>query len=297
MRMKNSLIKKENVVCLPGQMMAVDVRKDMLNIPAVMDSLTYAEKMVFFASTKESISELDEKELCDKISNLAKFVAKDAGIRQVEPYDVTRFLDVLRRYYNTLSISQIKIAFEMAMAGELNEYLPRDKDGNPDNNHYQSFSVEYVTKVLNAFRKKNHEVEIKAYDMIPKLQEPKEDQKKYFLKFLKDQAKLIYLSYKYTGKLGSITGENIIYQELERLDLAVPVRITEDDREKAMHKLLRKAQNGLIKPFVAECIRRVGTKHETVNDSAYFIARYRAICESLDIIIKEEIQLIELIRE
>jgi hypothetical protein len=296
MRTKNSLIKKENVVCLPGQMMAVDVRKDMLNMPVVMDSLTYAEKMVFFASTKLSISELEEKELCEKVSNLAKFVAKDAGIRQVEPYDVARFLDILRRYYNTLSIAQIKLAFEMAMAGELDEYLPRDKDGNPDNNHYQSFSVEYVTKVLNAFKKKNREVEIKAYDMMPKHQEPKEEQKEYFMQFSKNQAIYTYLQYKYTGKLDSLIGENVIYQELERLDLAIPVRITEKDRKAAMHKLLRKAQSGLIKPFVAECIRRSGTKHDTVNDSAYFIARYRAICESLDIIIKEEIQLIELIK-
>lgn len=294
--MRTSLIKKENVVCLPGQMMAVDVRKDMLNMPVVMDSLTYAEKMVFFASTKESISEMEENELCEKVSNLAKFVAKDAGIRQVEPYDVARFLDILRRYYNTLSTAQVKLAFEMAMAGELDEYLPRDKDGKPDNNHYQSFSVEYVTKVLNAFKKKNREVEIKAYDMMPKYQEPKDEQKEYFIKFSKDQAIYNYLCYKYTGKLASVNGENIIYRELERLDLAVPVRITEEDRKKAMHRLLRKAQSGFIKPFEAECIRWEGTKHDRVNDSAYFIARYRAICESLDIIIKEEIQLIELIK-
>lgn len=296
MRTKNSLIKTDNSICLPGQRMAVDVRKDMLNMPVVMDSLTYAEKMIFYASTKNPISELEENELHDKVSNLAKFISRDAGIRQLETYDVTRFLDILRRYYNTLSITQVKLAFEMAMAGELDDYLPRDREGNPDRNHYQSFSVEYITKILNAFKRKSSEVKIKAYDSLPRLQEPGKEQKEYFIRYSKDLAIYNYLHYKYTGKLHSIVGENVIYRELERLDLAVPVRITEEDRKKAMRNLLRRAQSGLIKPFVAECIRRAGTKNDTVNDSAYFIARYRAICESLDIIIKEEIQLIDLIK-
>lgn len=283
-------------IAYPGYSKAIEVRREMAKLPEVMDALNNAEKMIFLATTKDPIADMETKELCTKSGTLAKFVSRDAGIKQIDEYDVTRFVDILQRYYSSLTLAEVKLAFEFAMAGELDSYLPRDRDGNPDKNHYQAFSVEYVTKILNAFRKKKFEVESKAYDAIPQIIGPTDRQKEYYLKFVKDQAINIYLSYKYTGKIGEKCEERIIYQVLEKLGLAEPVCVTKDDKKKAMNNLLRKAQSGIIKPFVAECIRRIGTNHEAVIDSAYYLARSRAIRKSLDLIIKEEIQLIELIR-
>lgn len=285
-----------NAIAHPGYSKAIEVRREMAKLPEVMDALNNAEKMIFIATTKDPIAEMEPKAFCAKSGTLAKFVSRDAGIRQIDEYDVTRFVDILQRYYSSLTLAEVKLAFEFAMAGELDSYLPRDRDGKPDKNHYQVFSVEYVTKILNAYRKKKFEVESKAYDAIPKIIGPTDRQREYYLKYVNDQAINIYLSYKYTGNIGDIREERIIYQVLEKLGLAEPVRITECDKKEAMHNLLRKAQSGIIKPFVAECIRWDGTNHEAVMDSAYYLARSRAIQESLDLIIKEEIQLIELIR-
>lgn len=76
-------------------------------------------------------------------------------------------MDILKRYYSDMTLADIKMAFELATTGELDEYLPKDKQGNPDKNHYQQFNADYFAKILKAYKQKQTDVIDKAYKAIP----------------------------------------------------------------------------------------------------------------------------------
>ena len=65
---------------------------------------------------------------------------------------MTLFVDILRKYYSSLTLSEIKLAFEFAAVGKLDNYLTKNKDGSADKAHYQTFSVDYVSRILNAYK-------------------------------------------------------------------------------------------------------------------------------------------------
>lgn len=278
---------------LPGTCKALDVRREMLNVPQVIEALTPVEKSMFLASTKTPIAELEQQELLDKIEKFTRYISIDVGIKNIDEYYVTRFTDILLRYYSNLTLNEIKLAFEFAMAGELDAYLPKDRDGNPDKNHYQAFNVEYITKILNAYKKRSREAEHKAYMALPApknevTQETKELYRQHTIKMIIDKFK----EYQSTGKIKfDDVNDFVIYKELEAKGLAIPIEVTEEDAKAAVNRLIKKAQSGLINKFVGECIRRLQTRHSDVPGQALILARQRAIMQSFDRIIKEKIEL------
>lgn len=278
---------------MPGTCKALDVRREMLNVPQVIEELTPVEKLMFLASTKTPIAEYGQKELLEKIETLTKYILIDVGIKNTDGYYVTRFTDILLRYYSNLTLNEIKLAFEFAMAGELDAFLPKDKDGRPDKNHYQVFNMEYITKILNAYKKRSREAEHKAYLALPAPKdelapETKELYRQHTINMIIGKFK----EYQSTGKIKfDDVNDFVIYNELEAKGLALPIEVTEEDAKAAVNKLIKKAQSGLINKFVGECIRRLQTKHSEVPGQALMLARQRAIMQSFDRIIKEKIEL------
>lgn len=279
------------------QKKSVEVRREIANIPQAMQALSGVEREIFLASTKTPISEIEQKILVEYTDKLAKYITRDAGIKSFEVYDVARFMDILTKYYSSFTLSEIKLAFELAMTGELDEYLPRDRDGRPDKNHYQSFNVEYITKILNAYRKRKRDTEHKAYTALPKKnKERTTTEMQLYNSWGKRMLIEAFLRYKYLGEINiESLNEYILYRELEIIGLEEPVIITDADRTKAVTRLLQKSQKGLINSFVADCIRRLRTKHSDVTGEAFLIAKKRAVVQSLDYIITNEIQLIDLL--
>lgn len=253
-------------------------------------SLSPIERNLWEASTKRSISEYPIDELTGHVGKLATMIARDAGIRDVDAYNAARFLDILRKYYYSLSLSEVKMAFELGMTGQLDEYLPKDKHGNPDNHHYQSFSVEYVTKILNAYKRRFADVQAKAYTALP---EPKREvteiEKKNFTEHYNNLSRDAYILYKYKGVIHPFMNDFIVYGQLERMGYAEPIQVDENDKKSALNSLIQKHQQGVINDFVGSCIRAMGVNHSLVPDEAYAISRRRAIKETFDYMIKNEI--------
>lgn len=290
---KKTELSQTSALKLPGTCKAIDVRREMLHVPQVIEALTPVEKSMFLASTKTPIGKLEQQEFLGNIEKLTKYILIDVGIKNSEGYYVTRFTDILLRYYSTLTLNEIKLAFELAMAGELDAFLPKDRDGNPDKNHYQAFNVEYITKILNAYKKRSREAEYKAYMALPAPKneltpETKELYRQNTINMIIGKFK----EYQTTGKIKfDDVNDFVIYNELEAKGLALPIEVTEDDSKAAVTQLIKKAQSGLINKFVGECIRRMQTKHSDVPGQALILARQRAIIQSFDRIIKEKIEL------
>lgn len=281
----------------PGTM-AIDIRRKMVQLPEVAKALTPVEKYIFAASTKTQISEMDDGVLVSKTAQMFRFIAMDVGyiIPQNEndwAYIQTRLVDILKRYYSYLTLADIKLAFELATTGELDEFLPRDSQGNPDKKHYQQFNADYFAKILNAYRRKQNGVIHKAYKALP---EPKKEltpeEKRYYHNQAVARCREVFLQYKYTGRfvLG-VTDGMLIYDWLRKLGFANEVAGTEDDRKQALARYMQRVARGFVNKYEAFHVQRKGTDAPELDFTAYEIARDKEIKRTFDRMIADELQI------
>lgn len=274
---------------------AIDVRRELLNVPEVMSALSSVEKQIFAATTKTQIKDIPDKELVLDMGRLFRFIAIDVGYNIPSNIDdwryiQTRLLDVIKLYYGEFSLSDIKLAFEMAAVGELDEYLPKDSAGNPDKKHYQQFNVNYFSKILNAYKGKRGDVIAKAYTAIPqRTAQPDEQAEKYYLENNLIQTRNCFLEYKYTGRLKFFgVLEMIIYNWLSEIGYAEEIRETEADRKASYADYFRRTLNGLTNQYEASHVRKNGLKSPELDFGAYESARRREIKRAFDKMIKDE---------
>ncbi len=275
---------------------AIEIRRQMVQLPDIAKALTPVEKYIFAASTKTQISEMDDGVLVSKTAQMFRFIAMDVGyiIPQNEndwAYIQTRLVDILKRYYSNLTLADIKLAFELATTGELDEYLPRDSQGNPDKKHYQQFNADYFAKVLNAYCRKQNQVIGKAYTALP---EPKKELSPEQIRYYRNQSVMTclmcFLRYKYTGRLVfGLTDEMFVYNWLLGVRLADEVKETEDDRKEAYNRFLARAARGLVNEFTVYHVRKQGTQSPEIDYTAFEVARRKEIKRTFDRMIKDEI--------
>ncbi|MFA5298322.1 MAG: hypothetical protein WC389_08970 [Lutibacter sp.] len=133
----------------------VKIKQGLQLIPEQAKGLPPETKLIIKAINKQPIATLPQKELIKQVAEMVGFICRDIGIKaKPDNYDITRFFDILLKYYFFLTLSEIKLAFEFTVSGRLDDFFPKDGQGNPDKNHYQSFSLEYVCKVLNAYMRR-----------------------------------------------------------------------------------------------------------------------------------------------
>lgn len=277
---------------------AIEVRRRMMQLPEVAKSLSGVEKYIFAASTKTQIADIDDGTLIAKTGQMFRFIAMDVGyIIPTNPEDwayiCTRLLDMLKKYYSQMTLADIKLAFELATTGELDDYLPKDSQGNPDKKHYQQLNADYFAKILNAYRRKQNGVIHKVYKALP---EPKKEltpeEKRYYHNLTVARCREVFLQYKYTGRfvLG-ITDGMLIYDWLRKLGFANEVAGTEDDRKQAFARYMQRVARGFVNKYEAYHVQRKGTDAPELDFTAYEIARDKEIARTFDRMIADELQI------
>lgn len=286
------------VLLYSGTAKAIEVRRAMVELPEVAKALTPVEKYIFVASTKKQIAEIDDETLIAKTGQMFRFIAMDVGyIIPTNPEDwayiCTRLLDILKKYYSQMTLADIKLAFELATTGDLDDYLPKDSQGNPDKKHYQQFNADYFAKILNAYRRKQNGVIHKAYKALP---EPKKEltpeEKRYYHNQTVARCREVFLQYKYTGRfvLG-ITDGMLIYDWLRKLGFANEVAGTEDDRKQAFARYMQRVARGFVNKYEAYHVQHKGTDAPELDFTAYEIARDKEIARTFDRMIADELQI------
>lgn len=277
---------------------AIDIRRQMLQLPEVAKSLSGVEKYIFAASTKMQIADIDDDTLIAKTGQMFRFIAMDVGYiiptnSEDWAYICTRLLDILKKYYSQMTLADIKLAFELATTGELDDYLPKDSQGNPDKKHYQQFNADYFAKILNAYRRKQNGVIHKAYKALPELKkELTPEEKRYYHNQVVARCREVFLQYKYTGRfvLG-ITDGILIYDWLRKLGFANEVAGTEDDRKQAFARYMQRVARGFVNKYEAYHVQRKGTDAPELDFTAYEIARDKEIKRTFDRMIADELQI------
>lgn len=179
----------------------IENRKVMLQNDEVLSQLGEIDLLITEKSINSSIKEMDRTQAVNTLTLMSQNILSDIGLKQADPYEIARFCDVVVKYYKRLSINEIKLAFELLLIGELDNYLPKDKYQQPDKNHYQSFSFDYVSKVLKAYTKRRDRTWQKAHLALPsnERKEPTEqDRKESRERFIK-QIKEAFVAYEAHG--------------------------------------------------------------------------------------------------
>jgi len=296
------IVNKQNEISIynpqPGTK-AIDLRRKMAEVPEVAKALTQIEKVVFISSTKKQIADIDDKTLVEKTKPMFKYICLDIGCKipndpEDWQYICARLFTILKRYYNQMTLADVKLAFELSVAGELDEFLPRLANGQADKNHYQQFNAEYFGKILNAFKQKQSRVFVKAQNALPapeKNTTPEEiEQLRKNHNDVVDCCKMIFLRYKYFGKF-ELTGLEymFVFDWLLKSNLADEVKGTQEDRQRAFSLYLKRIGSGMGSRWDAVQVRREGTESTKLDFTVFEIARDKEIRAAFDRMIDEGI--------
>ena len=145
----------------------IENRKVLLQNNEVLSQLGEIDLLITEKGINIPIKDMDRLYVSNTLTAMSVNILMDIGIKKAEPYEIGRFVDVVMRYYKRFSLNEIKLAFELLLLGELDYYLPKDSKGQPDKNHFQSFSFEYISKVLRAYGKRRDKTWHKAHLALP----------------------------------------------------------------------------------------------------------------------------------
>ena len=286
----------------PVKQTAVMMRREMVKIPAVMDALGPVEKAVFLASTAKTIAEYNAAELSAELAVALKWIAKDIGYRATDDADkqyiVIRTAEILKRYYSGLTLKDFRMAFEMTITGELDDFLPRGRDGQPDRNHYQQFNAEYVCKILNAYKGRRAYVLKKANEALPKEeQRPNPERERYYRNEIRKDCIAAFEYFKGNGTFPEMSpiAEMLYYNELAAAGLADKIEISVDDQKEIWQRTINDyARRGYV--GAVRRLKESGTSDPELEHGSFVLARRKALAATFRRMVEQGITITDYIK-
>lgn len=260
----------------------VELRRELIGNATVMGALTPVERAVFLASTAKTIAELTPTDLANELRTALKWICKDVGYRLQDDGDaqylIIRTSEILKRYYSKLTLKDFRMAFEMSITGQLDEFLPRTRDGKADRGHYQQFNAEYVCKILDAYTARRGAVLKKAFEAMetPKIQ-IEDGMKDEYRKAAIEELNAHFISFKESGILNTSPMTDLVFWNiLSEYGLALPVTVTPDEQKAVWQKTVNDyARRGYIGDV--NRLKKNGTDDPELENGAYILARHKAI--------------------
>lgn len=258
--------------------------------------LSKVDQRIFAESTRKLISEEESEE--KKIEYLGIIfigVCSDFGLNAPERSAVksvfSSIFDVIDLYFDDLSFAEVKLAWRLLAVGELDNYLPKDRFGNPDKNHYGSLNVDYVTKVLKAYRKRKADMMAKTTALLPDKPKATPEQERAFLNVQANNFIFAIMKYKYSGRF-KFESESLIsestFKYMERLGYDMDTIPTYEDKKLALAQFKGRPINSFAQVFEKECLATFGIEHEAVYFRALMIAKKRLLFRYWDEMLIEE---------
>lgn len=258
--------------------------------------LSKVDQRIFVESTKRLISEEESEE--KKIEYLGIIfigVCSDFGLNVPERSAVksvfSSIFDVVDLYFDDLSFAEVKLAWRLLAVGELDNYLPKDRYGNPDKNHYGSLNVDYVTKVLKAYRKRKADMMAKTTALLPDKPKATPEQERAFLNVQANNFIFAIMKYKYSGRFKAESDRLIsesTFKYMERLGYDMDTIPTYEDKKLALAQFKGRPINSFAQVFEKECLATFGIEHEAVCFRALMIAKKRLLFRYWDEMLSEE---------
>jgi len=239
-----------NLTIAPPQKSVLEIRREMAKNQNVLNELEAPERAVFLASTEKPVKNYNSAELAKELYTAIQWISKDIGYRATSEgdrqYVVIRTAEILKRYYGNFSLKDFRMAFEMSLTGELDEFLPKDRNGQPDRNHYQQFNADYVCKILNAYKGRRAWILRKANEAAQKHETRPVQDNPSGRNNTRKECVAAFLYFKYHGKLPAwVTplGIMLYYNLLASVGLADEMQATEEEKAAALQKTITQLSN------------------------------------------------------
>lgn len=278
----------------------VEIRREMIGDPAVMGALDPVERAVFLASSAKTIAEFDPSQLTAELSKALVWICKDVGYRATDEserqYLVIRTVEILKRYYAGLTLKDFRMAFEMSITGELDDYLPKSRDGRADRGHYQQFNAEYVCKILDAYKARRGAVLKKAFEAVETPETiPDSDRSKYRREAINNLCET-FNTFRETGVLQTWSiAELVFYNILAEYGLAEPVEISVEDQKQVWQRTINDySRRGMIGDV--NRLKKSGINDPELDNGAYIIARRKALAATFRWMVEQGITITDYIK-
>ena len=280
----------------------VELRRELIGNATVMGALTPVERAVFLASTAKTISEFTPTELANELRTALKWICKDVGYRLQDDGDaqylIIRTSEILKRYYSKLTLKDFRMAFEMSITGQLDEFLPRTRDGKADRGHYQQFNAEYVCKILDAYTARRGSVLKKAFEAMetPTNAIEDDDKREYRREAIKDLYEA-FESYRETGRLETSAVADLVFCNiLAEHGLAVPVTVTPDEQKAVWQRTINHyARRGMVGD-VNE-LKQNGINDPRLEHGSFVLARHKALEKIFSEMIEKGIEISDYVKK
>lgn len=253
------------------------IRRENINNAELMAALTATEQTLYKASSEKPIRACSGREVTEGLASRMKFILRDIGYKVADEddwqYIIVRTSEIVKKYYDNLSIKDITLAFEFLCVGELDEFLPK-RDGQPDRSHYQSFNPEYLCKVLNAYLARRARVLKKVRDAMPKAERvATPEERETYRKSAVRRCVESFLYYKYHNRMPALSESAalVCYNVLVSVGLADDIEMTLSQQ--------------------AEVLERIAAQFAGKKFSKTSIQRGKNLKAAFDRMIKDEIQI------
>ena len=264
--------------------------------PEIINRLSRTDQMIIKSGASQTVGTMQDTELTTSLAKMLEFVTMDIGLKKPSDYTewqfcIVRFAEYLKRYNQDLTLDDIKTAFELLTVGELDEYLPKNSNGEPDRAHYQAFNFEYFAKVFRAYNKKRSWAVIKSRDVaretkaalktLPQSDAPAIDAAAI--------TRRVFDEYKETKRLtfGRLEDWRVYCFLVEKKQI-VPTTPTDEDKERAFQQYMLEAEAGQRNRYEVRFVKFQGKGAAEVQPMARKIAQKRAVKEYFDKIIAKE---------
>lgn len=280
----------------------VQHRRELSKVPEVIAALDKTEKLVFAASLQRTVEEYTREGLAAELADILRWLYLDIGYRakdeDEEKYNVIRITELLRRHYPGLTMQDFRLAFELSLTGELDSFLPKDRNGEPDRGHYQQFNAEYVCKILNAYKGRRAYVLKKAREAAP-VPEPRPDDDALRRDRNLHRKDLIdaYGYYCENGRLPAMTiiTEKLIYDALADAGLAEPIVVTPEDKREIMQQAIMDfVRFGKVEQ--AKRLQGEGPEASELRPGAAVLARRNALIAAFERMRGEGVDITEFVK-
>lgn len=160
----------------------------------------------------------------------------EEGRRQI--VQIMDAMDLVMRHYYTFTIADIFNAFDFMLTGRLNSYI-KQQDNRAPIDHYQSFDMSYISRVLNAYRSYKSETMKQFHRSNP--EKPKQltsEDKKRIESETWSMIAQQFERYKKTGTFKFlIPSETVRFLSEAGVDIKVG-EVSDEDRKRALNRLL-----------------------------------------------------------
>ncbi len=192
------------------------------------------------------------EELMREVAKCLQLILRDIGYKGTEAdirYILMTASRILPKYYGGLTLKDFALAFELLAVGELDGYLPRNSQGEPDRKHYQQVNAEYLCRVLNAYKAKRSQALKEAEKVRPvQVLEANHEAAKDAERKIEERLDAAIAFYKAEGRFPVITliDEKLFFEMLVKAGKAEPLEAPKDEQAMLLQEIIREKANGCL---------------------------------------------------